>query len=95
MPTSSTGLAMALLFLAGFFVYGSQASYWALCPDLAGAERTGTATGIVNFFAYAFAGFGEPLIGHLIDSSGQTTVVFAVVGVCCLVSAGFAAAIRK
>src|SRR5690606_4941310 len=71
-PTDQTLLAIMMLFLTGFFVYGPQASFWALCPDLAGAKRAGTATGVVNFFAYLFAGFGEPLTGHIIDSSGHT-----------------------
>lgn len=95
LPTSQTALAIAVLFLTGFFVYGPQASFWALCPDLVGARRSGTATGIVNFFAYLFAGFGEPLIGHIIDTSGNTGSVFVIVAGCCAASAAFAAAIRR
>ncbi|MQA04070.1 MAG: MFS transporter [Streptosporangiales bacterium] len=94
-PTSSTLLAIVLLFLTGFFVYGPQASFWALCPDLAGAARAGTATGVVNFFAYLFAGFGEPLAGYIIDTSGQTSYVFLLVAVCCAASAALAALIRR
>jgi OPA family glycerol-3-phosphate transporter-like MFS transporter len=94
-PVDQTTLAMGVLFLAGFFVYGPQASFWALCPDLVGAARAGTATGVVNFFAYLFAGFGEPLIGRLIDVSGQTSIVFVVVAVCCAASAAVAATIRR
>lgn len=94
-PITATAVAIALLFLTGFFVYGPQSSFWALCPDLVGARRAGTATGIVNFFAYLFAGFGEPTVGHIIDASGRTSYVFVIVGVCCLSSAGFAAAIRR
>lgn len=94
-PTTSTALAIGMLFLTGFFVYGPQASFWALCPDLVGAARAGTATGVVNFFAYLFAGFSEPLIGHLIDTSGHTSYVFVVVAICCAASAGMAALIRR
>ncbi len=72
------------LFLTGFFVYGPQAGYWALCPDLLGRRHAGTGTGVMNFFAYAFAGLGEPLIGHFMESSGQTSIVFAVVATACL-----------
>lgn len=94
-PTTAPALAVAVLFLTGFFVYGPQASFWALCPDLVGAARAGTATGVVNFFAYLFAGFGEPLIGYMIDSSGQTSYVFIIVAFSCVASAGFAALIRR
>jgi len=94
-PTDATLLAMLMLFLSGFFVYGPQASFWALCPDLVGARRSGTATGVVNFFAYLFAGFGEPLTGHIIDSSGQTSYVFILVAVSCSASALLASFIRR
>lgn len=73
-----------LLFLTGFFVYGPQAGYWALCPDLLGSRHAGTGTGVMNCFAYTFAGFGEPLIGHLIESTGLTAIIFLVVGAACL-----------
>lgn len=94
-PTDQATLAVVVLFLTGFFVYGPQASFWALCPDLAGTARAGTATGVVNFFAYLFAGVGEPLIGHFIDASGSTSPVFVIVATCCVASALFAAAIRR
>lgn len=94
-PTDRAMLAVIVLFLTGFFVYGPQASFWALCPDLAGTARAGTATGVVNFFAYLFAGVGEPLIGHFIDASGSTSPVFVIVAICCVSSALFAAAIRR
>lgn len=79
-------LGMPLLFLTGFFAYGPQSAFWALCPDMLGRERSGTGTGVMNTFAYAFAGFGEPLIGHLIESRQDTSVVFGVVSVACIAS---------
>ena len=36
-------VSVGALFLAGFFVYGPASSFWALCPDLVGARRAGTA----------------------------------------------------
>ncbi len=62
-PTTEVYLGMGVLFLCGFFVYGPQSSFWALCPDLVGHKRAGTATGVMNFCAYLFAGLGEPIIG--------------------------------
>jgi len=93
LPTSILGLA--LLFLAGFFVYGPASSFWALCPDLVGAKRAGTATGVMNFFSYLLAGLGEPLIGRMLDHSGNTLLVFPIVAASCLISAFIAVFIRR
>jgi OPA family glycerol-3-phosphate transporter-like MFS transporter len=57
-----------------------------LCPDLVGHRRAGTATGMMNFVAYLFAGLGEPIIGHLMDTHA-TSVVFLVVSICAVASA--------
>ena len=89
------GLGIVLMFIAGFFVYGPQSSFWALCPDLAGKSMSGTATGVVNFFAYLFAGAAEPLIGHLMDASGTTGLIFPIVAVSCVASAAVAGFIRR
>ncbi len=80
-------LALPLLFLTGFFVYGPQSAFWALCPDLLGKKLAGTGTGMMNFFAYLFAGLGEPLIGYLIETNHSTHMVFPVVSVACLIGA--------
>ncbi|WP_437194603.1 MFS transporter [Planctomicrobium sp. SH527] len=85
-----------LLFLCGFFAYGPQSAFWALCPDLLGIKRAGTGTGIMNTFAYGFAGLGEPLIGWLIESNGnQTEQVFYIVSAACFASAVCAVFIRR
>jgi MFS transporter, OPA family, glycerol-3-phosphate transporter len=60
-------IGVPVLFLAGFFAYGPQSAFWALAPDLLGRERAGTAVGVMNFFAYAMAGLGEPFIGWMIQ----------------------------
>ena len=88
-------LVIPALFTTGFFVYGPQASFWALCPDTFGTQRAGTATGVMNFFAYLFAGAGEPLIGWLIDSRGNTAIVFAVVAGATTISALFALVVKR
>lgn len=87
--------AIGALFLAGFFVYGPASSFWALCPDLVGARRAGTATGILNFFSYLLAGLGEPLIGRMLDHSGNTSLVFPIVATSCVISAVIAGFIRR
>lgn len=88
-------LAVPMLLLTGFFAYGPQSAFWALCPDLLGRQRAGTGTGVMNTFAYVFAGLGEPLIGWVIESNGQTSLVFGVVGTACLAGALIATFIRR
>ncbi|GAA5120200.1 MFS transporter [Luteolibacter yonseiensis] len=79
--------AVPLLFLTGFFVYGPQSAFWALAPDLLGKRMTGTGTGMMNFFAYLFAGLGEPLTGYIIQTTRSTHMVFPVVAVSCVLGA--------
>jgi sugar phosphate permease len=86
---------LPVLFLTGFFVYGPQAGYWALGTDLLGRRHAGTATGVMNFFAYALAGFGEPIIGHCIESTGKTQIVFGVVSAACVIATLLMLAVRR
>lgn len=89
-------LGIVLLFLCGFFIYGPQSSFWALCPDLAGKVMAGTAIGAVNFFSYLFAGAAEPIIGHIMDANGgDASLIFPIVAVCCACSALVASTIRR
>ncbi|MHA6622329.1 MFS transporter [Pseudonocardia sp. DLS-67] len=90
-----TAAGIIVLFLTGFFVYGPQSSFWALCPDLAGKLMAGTAVGVVNFFAYLFAGAAEPLVGRIMDQTGNTSLIFPIVAVCCACSALTALTIRR
>ena len=94
-PAHEVYLGLCMLFLCGFFVYGPQSSFWALCPDLVGHRRAGTAVGIMNFFAYLFAGLGEPLIGNFLDAREDTTPVFLIVAAASAASASLAAFIRR
>ncbi|MGQ2933636.1 MAG: MFS transporter [Sphingopyxis sp.] len=94
-PASDVYLGLATLFLCGFFVYGPQSSFWALCPDLVGHKRAGTAIGIMNFFAYLFAGLGEPLIGGFMDTHHDTSLVFLIVAGASAASATVALFIRR
>jgi MFS transporter, OPA family, glycerol-3-phosphate transporter len=93
-PTQSP-FSFALLGLAGFLVYAPQASYWALGPVLVGRERSGTATGIMDSTAYAFAAMGQVIIGRTIDATGSTFPVFAVIAGACLLGALVILPVRK
>jgi len=95
-----------VLFMCGFFAYGSQSAFWALAPDLLSNKRAGTGIGIMDFFAYLFAGLVCPLIGRIIETCpvfdpvtntmvDNTALVFPVVAVACLASALIGLAIRR
>jgi OPA family glycerol-3-phosphate transporter-like MFS transporter len=76
------------LFFCGFFAYGCQSAFWALAPDLLGKNRSGTGVGIMNFFAYLFAGLVNPMIGWMIIENNQNTgMVFPIVGLACIICA--------
>lgn len=90
-----TAAGIVVLFLTGFFVYGPQSSFWALCPDIAGKQMAGTATGVVNFFSYLFAGAAEPIVGHIMDDTGNTSLIFPIVACSCVASALVALTIRR
>jgi len=95
LPLGTTG-GIVLLFLCGFFTYGPQSAFWALCPDLLGSQRAGTGTGVMDMCAYVFAGLGGPFIGWMIQSHGdQTALIFPVVAASCLLSAVVALFIRR
>jgi OPA family glycerol-3-phosphate transporter-like MFS transporter len=96
-------LGIPVLFLAGFFAYGPQSAFWALAPDLLGRERAGTAVGVMNFFAYAMAGLGEPFIGWMIQHNPfgavagveSVALVFPLVSIFAVISAILALLIRR
>jgi OPA family glycerol-3-phosphate transporter-like MFS transporter len=95
-PRESWVVGMIILFFSGFFVYGAQSSFWALSPDLLGRKRTSTGIGVMNFFAYALAGLGEPLIGYVIETNDyEYGLVFPIVGTACLIAALLSLFIRR
>jgi OPA family glycerol-3-phosphate transporter-like MFS transporter/OPA family sugar phosphate sensor protein UhpC-like MFS transporter len=87
--------AIVLLFLCGFFVFGPASSFWALCPDIFGRQAAGTATGVLNTMSYIFAGIGEPVIGHIIDTTGKTSIIFPIVAGLCAASAVLSILIKR
>jgi OPA family glycerol-3-phosphate transporter-like MFS transporter len=94
-PREDILAGLALLFLAGFLVYGPQSSFWALGPDLLGPSRAGTAMGVMDLFAYGFAAVGEAGIGLVIRETGTTAAVFPVVAACCLAGAVLILPVRR
>ncbi|MNI45208.1 Major Facilitator Superfamily protein [compost metagenome] len=78
------------MLLTGFFVYGPQACFWPLSPDMLGNKLTGTGVGIMNMCGYLFAAIGEPFLGYLIDVTGDSNNIFIVTALACLLSATIA-----
>jgi len=85
-PSGNLILGGVLMLLAGFFVYGPQACYWPLSPDLLDNKLTGTGIGFMNMIGYLFAAIGEPLLGFAIDISGSTNSIFIVIACLCVLS---------
>ena len=85
-PANNLVLGAILMLLAGFFVYGPQACYWPLSPDILGSNLTGTGIGFMNMCGYLFAALGEPLLGYVIDHTGDTNSIFIVISILCLLS---------
>lgn len=94
-PADNLLLGGALMLLAGFFVYGPQACFWPLSPDLLGSSLTGTGIGFMNMTGYLFAAFGEPLLGYIIDVTGSTNSIFFVISILCVLSALSVSIVRR
>jgi MFS transporter, OPA family, glycerol-3-phosphate transporter len=97
---------IVILFLCGFFAYGSQSAFWALAPDLLGNKRSGTGVGIMDFVAYLFAGLVCPLIGKIIETHqvidpltnamvDNTALVFPIVALACFFCAVIGLLIKR
>ncbi|SKB27596.1 MFS transporter, OPA family, glycerol-3-phosphate transporter [Parapedobacter luteus] len=86
-PIENVVLSGVLMLLTGFFVYGPQANFWALCPELLGSTNTGTGIGVMNTTAYFFAAVGEPMLGYIVDWSQSTSSIFAAIAVIAALSA--------
>ncbi len=95
LPSPDRGLALFLLAVTGFLVYGPQATYWALCPELAGRERAGTASGLMDASAYGFAAIGQVIIGAAVDQTGSTAAAFWVILAACVIGALVMTGVKK
>ena len=71
--------ASALLFTAGFFIYGINSLVWAFATDIGGRTFGGTATGVLDCAAYIGASLQAIYFGGVLTSSGNWTLVFACI----------------
>jgi sugar phosphate permease len=84
--TSHAGAA-ALLFIAGFFIYAINGVVWAYATDIGGRVFAGTATGILDCFAYLGASVQAIYFGSILTKTENWTLVFAVITITCIVIA--------
>lgn len=83
----SVALALALMSLMSFIVYGWFINTAAVIPDIAPVRQTGSILGIMGT-AGTFAGaLFMPLIGFLVTRLGSYQLVFAIVGSAHLIAA--------
>jgi OPA family glycerol-3-phosphate transporter-like MFS transporter len=94
-PVENRTAGVMILFLAGFCVYAPQASFWPLCPEMLGLHRAGTGVGIMDAYAYVFAGLAQPLIGWMIKQNGDTAQAFLVVAAASILSAVFILPVKQ
>jgi OPA family glycerol-3-phosphate transporter-like MFS transporter len=94
-PASNLILGGALMFLSGFFVYGPQANFWPLSPQMLPKNTVGTGIGFMNMSGYLFAALGEPLFGFIIDTTGSTASIFVMISLICLLSAVLISTVNK
>lgn len=93
-PTDQRALGVALLFLAGFLVFGPVSSYSALCAALLGRGTLGTGIGVMNAVGYGTAALGDLVIGLTLDATGSTRALFLIATGVCLAGAGCGMALR-
>lgn len=94
LPSDNAVLGIPVLFLCGFFVYGPQASYWSLCPELLGTSRAGTGVGVMNACAYGTAAYGQKMIGDSVND-GMTSDAFALAAVFAAIGAVLILMVRR
>ena len=75
-------IASALLFIAGFFIYGINSLVWAFATDVGGRIFGGTAAGVLDCAAYIGASVQAIFFGGVLTASGDWNFVFAcIIGV--------------
>ncbi|MCF0230288.1 MAG: MFS transporter, partial [Parasporobacterium sp.] len=78
-------IAMILLFLAGFFIYGINSLVWAFATDIGGRAFGGTAAGILDCMAYIGASVQAIYFGSILSSTGNWKLVFTMIVVVAVV----------
>jgi OPA family glycerol-3-phosphate transporter-like MFS transporter len=94
-PVERRGLAVGLLFLSGFLVFGPAASFSALSAELVGRRAMGTGTGFMNAVGYAAAALGDLVMGVVLDAAGSTAPLFLVTAGACAAGAVCGAVVRR
>ena len=78
---------LALLFVAGFLVFGPFPSFTVLGAELLGPRAVGAGVGFMNAAGYGVAALGDVVMGAVIDATGRTGAIFAVAAGACVLGA--------
>jgi OPA family glycerol-3-phosphate transporter-like MFS transporter len=81
------GRSLALLFVAGFLVFGPFPSFTVLGAELLGPRAVGAGVGFMNAVGYGTAALGDVVMGAVIDATGRTAAIFAVAAGACVLGA--------
>jgi MFS transporter, ACS family, aldohexuronate transporter len=93
---SSLLVLLLILFLSGICLVGYQGVSYALIGELAGANRTGAALGMMITINAACATLGTPLFGYLVDRTGSYSIAWqALAGALGLGIIGLATLLRE
>ncbi|MCM1348606.1 MAG: MFS transporter [Firmicutes bacterium] len=76
-----TGFSIALLAMAGFFIYGPQALIGIASANHATKDASATANGLAGIFGYVGSFLSAIGIGFIADHYGWNTVFFLIIGV--------------
>jgi sugar phosphate permease len=85
--TTNMGVVVALLFVAGFFIYSINGLTWAYATDIGGRVFGGTAAGILDWAAYMGAAVQAIIFGAILDATHNWTIVFICIAATGLVIA--------
>jgi OPA family glycerol-3-phosphate transporter-like MFS transporter len=94
-PRDQRVLGTALLFLAGFLVFGPTAAYTTLGAELTPRRMTGTAVGVMSAAGYGAAALGDLVTGAVTDLTGRTDSVFLITAGACLAGAACSLVVRR
>ena len=83
--TTSLGIILPLIFLAGVCMVGYQGVSYALIAEIAGRANTGAALGVVITFNSVGTIIGTPLFGYLVDVTGSYSTAWQALAAAILV----------
>jgi sugar phosphate permease len=79
-----TKVVLIGIFCTGFFLYGINGILWIYAMDEGGRLYSGTASGILNCFAYIGAAAESFLFPIIVETAGEMISIFVVMEILCI-----------